>query len=161
MLLRPATPEDIPLILGLERLPASAQFVGQWSEERHGATLASLDARYFVGEVRSGELCAYAILRGLVESSGSVELKRLVVHPPGAGLGRQVLAELLRIAFKEFGAHRVFLDVFADNPRALHLYKSFGFVEEGLLREAARREGEFCSLYLLSLLDREWAARRG
>jgi len=28
------------------------------------------------------------------------------------------------------------------------------------MREAARREGEYCSLRLMSLLDREWAARR-
>jgi len=168
MLVRPATPEDISAILTLERLPMSAQFVGQWSEERHLATLASSGARYFVSEAEScrteeagaTQLCGYAILRGLAETSGSIELKRLVVDPPGGGLGRKFLADVLRIAFEEFGAHRVFLDVFDDNPRAMHLYKSFGFVEEGLMREAARREGEYCSLRLMSLLDREWAARR-
>jgi len=76
--------------------------------------------------------------------------------PSSAALRR--MSELLRIAFEEFAAHRVFLDVFSDNPRAVHLYKSLGFVEEGLLREAARREGAYCSLHLLSLLDREWVA---
>jgi RimJ/RimL family protein N-acetyltransferase len=158
MLLRLANTEDIPAIVALERLPESGRFVGQWNEERHRATVFSADARYFVGETESGGLCAYAILRGLAEDSGSIELKRLVVHPPGQGLGRQILSELLRIAFEEFAAHRVFLDVFSDNPRAVHLYKSLGFVEEGLLREAARREGAYCSLHLLSLLDREWVA---
>jgi RimJ/RimL family protein N-acetyltransferase len=155
---RIATHSDVDSIVALERLPESARFVGQWSEERHRSTLSSPDARYFVGETEAGDLCAYAILRGLAESSGSIELKRLVVHPPGNGLGRQILSELLRIAFEEYAAHRVFLDVFSDNPRALHLYKSAGFVEEGLLREAARREGAYCSLHLLSLLDREWVA---
>ena len=132
MLLRPATPDDIPAILALERLPASAQFVGQWSEDRHRATLASPDARYYVSQSETGEICAYAILRGLSETSGSIELKRLVVHPPGLGLGRKILAELLAIAFDQFHAHRLFLDVFADNARALHLYRTSGFVEEGL-----------------------------
>ena len=168
MLLRPATSADIPAIVALERLPASAEFVGQWSEERHRATLASPDARYFVsdaesngaGEQSAPKLCAFAILRGLAETSRAIELKRLVVHPPGQGLGRQILGELLRIAFDELDAHRFFLDVFDDNARARHLYQSFGFVEEGLLREAALRNGEFCSLRLMSLLDREYAARR-
>lgn len=160
MHLRTAANADIAAIVALERLPESARFVGQWSEERHRATLANPDARYFVAEANSGELCAYAILRGLAENSGSIELKRLVVHPPGNGLGRQILSELLRIAFEDYAAHRVFLDVFSDNPRALHLYKSLGFVEEGLLREAARREGAYCSLHLLSLLDLEWAATK-
>jgi diamine N-acetyltransferase len=168
MLLRPATPADIPAILALERLPASAQFVGQWSEERHRATLASPDARYLASNAQSGEpnptgttrLRAFAILRGLAETSGSIELKRLVVHPPGQGLGRQILSELIRIAFDQLHAHRFFLDVFDDNLRARHLYQSLGFVEEGLLREAAMRNGQYCSLRLMSLLDREYAARK-
>jgi RimJ/RimL family protein N-acetyltransferase len=168
MLLRLAIPADIPAILALERLPESAQFVGQWSEERHRTTLASPDARYFVSEAESGEtspsdatqLRAFAILRGLKETSGSIELKRLVVHPPGQGLGRQILAELIRIAFEPFHAHRLFLDVFDDNLRARHLYQSLGFVEEGVLREAALRNGQYCSLRLMSLLDREYAARK-
>jgi ribosomal protein S18 acetylase RimI-like enzyme len=168
MLLRLAAPADIPAILALERLPESTQFVGQWSEDRHRATLLSPDARYFVSEsghdntdqAGSGQLRAFAILRGLKETSGSIELKRLVVHPPGQGLGRQILAELIRIAFDQFHAHRFFLDVFDDNLRARHLYQSLGFVEEGLLREAALRNGQYCSLRLMSLLDREYAARK-
>lgn len=168
MLLRLATPDDIPAILALERLPASAQFVGQWTEERHSATLASPDARYYVSDADSGEtrqtgsapLRAFAILRGLAETSQAIELKRLVVHPPGKGQGRRILAELIRIAFEELHAHRFFLDVFDDNTRARHLYQSFGFVEEGLLREAALRNAEYCSLRLMSLLDREYAARK-
>jgi diamine N-acetyltransferase len=162
MPLRTATSDDIPAIVALERLPASTEFVGQWSEDRHRSTLATTDARYYVLDVEASSpspLRAYAILRGLEESSGSLELKRLVVHPPGRGLGKQVLAELLLIAFRELHAHRIFLDVFDDNSRAIHLYKSFGFVEEGLMREAARRDGNYCSLRLMSLLDHEFAQR--
>jgi len=173
MLLRPAIADDIPAIVALERLPESAQFVGQWSEERHRATFAGSDARYFVcdaetagseaGAIERGELKlrAFAILRGLAETSGAIELKRLVVHPPGRGQGRQILKELTRIAFEQFHAHRFFLDVFEDNARARHLYKSLGFVEEGAMREAARRNGAYCSLYLMSMLDREWRDRNG
>lgn len=160
MLLRPATLDDIPAIMDLERLPESAMYVGQWSEERHRATLAGADARYLVSEAETGGLRAYAILRGMAETSGSIELKRLVVHPPGQGLGRQILAEVLRIAFEEFHAHRLYLDVFDDNARARHVYKSFGFVDEGVMREAAMRNEKFCSLILMSTLDREYAARK-
>jgi diamine N-acetyltransferase len=160
MNLRPATLADIPAIVALEQLPESARFVGQWSEERHRATLVGADVRYYVCESHDDQLSGFAILRGLAETSGSIELKRLVVHPPGQGRGRLILAELIRIAFDEFHAHRFFLDVFDDNARARYLYQSFGFVEEGLLREAALRNGQYCSLRLMSLLDREYAARK-
>jgi RimJ/RimL family protein N-acetyltransferase len=159
MLLRPAIPADIPRIAALERLPGIRDFVGQWSEERHHQTLAGPDARYFVSEDESGELRAFAILRGFQESSRSIELKRIVVAAPGLGLGRKLLEEMIRMAFEEFGAHRLWLDVFEDNARARHVYESLGFVYEGTLREAARRGEEYWSLHLMSMLDREYAAR--
>jgi RimJ/RimL family protein N-acetyltransferase len=159
MFLRPAIPADIPRIAALERLPVACNFVGQWSEERHRETLSGPDARYFVSESEYGELCAFAILRGFQESTRSIELKRIVVAAPGRGLGRKIMEELIRMAFAEFGAHRLWLDVFEDNARARHLYKSLGFVYEGTLLEAARRGTEFCSLHLMSMLDREYAAR--
>lgn len=159
MLLRAARSEDVPAIVDLERLPESKKFVGQWTEERHRTTLASQDARYFIAESEDGNLRAYAILRGLAEASGSIELKRLVVHPPGQGLGRRILEELLRIAFEDFQAHRLFLDVFDDNASAFHLYQSLGFVQEGVMREAALRDGAYCSLRLMSLLRSEYAFR--
>lgn len=160
MLLRPAVPADIPRIIAIERMSESRRFVGQWSEERHQQTMAGGDARYYVCGAESGELRAFAILRGLKESSRSIELKRIVVATPERGLGRKILEELMRIAFEEFKAHRLFLDVFEDNARARHLYESLGFVYEGTLREAACRDGEYCTLRLMSLLDHEYAARK-
>jgi RimJ/RimL family protein N-acetyltransferase len=159
MLLRLARPADIPAIVALERTPEARKFVGQWSEERHRETLAHSDARYFVSEAESGALQAFAILRGLAESSRAIELKRIVVGTPERGLGRKILNELRRIAFEEFRAHRFFLDVYEDNARARHLYESLGFVYEGTLRDAALRGDQFCNLRLMSLLDREYVAQ--
>jgi diamine N-acetyltransferase len=160
MLLRPASLADLSAMIALERLPESKRFVGQWSEERHRVTLASADARYFVWEREHGDLQGFAILRGLAETSRSIELKRIVVAEPGRGQGRRMLREVIRVAFEELGAHRLFLDVFEDNARARHLYESLGFAYEGTLREAALRDGEFCTLRLMSLLDREYAGHK-
>ena len=156
MLLRLTTPDDIPAILALERTALAREFVGQWSEERHRSTLAGDDARYFVSETAWGEIQAYAILRGIQESSRAIELKRIVVAVPERGLGRRMLKELMRIAFLELSAHRLFLDVYEDNARARHLYESLGFQYEGVLRDAARREDHWCNLRLMSILETEY-----
>ncbi|MGB9078786.1 MAG: GNAT family N-acetyltransferase [Terracidiphilus sp.] len=153
MLLRAALVSDIPGILALEGDPSARAFVGQWSEERHRATLAGGDARYLVSETESGDLQAYVILRGLSEESGSIELKRIVVNTPGQGLGRRLLGETIRIVFEELKAHRLFLDVYEDNARARHLYESLGFVYEGVMRDAARRDGRYHALHLMSMLE--------
>lgn len=156
MFLGLATSSDLPQIVALERLPESRKYVGQWPEERHARTLAGTDARYFVHEAEPGVLGAYAILRGFDESSDSIELKRLVVGAPGHGLGRRTLKELMRIVFEEYGKHRLFLDVFEDNARAQHVYRSLGFVQEGVMRDAAERDGRRFSLYLMSILENEY-----
>ena len=156
MLLRVANASDIPAILTLERSASARRFVGQWSEERHRATVASRGARYYVSESKPGELEAYVILRGLDEDSRSIELKRIVVGVPERGLGRRILGEILRIAFRELGAHRLFLDVFEDNARARHLYESVGFKYEGIMRESAQRDGRWFNLHLMSMLESEY-----
>ena len=159
MLLRFAAPEDLGAITALERSAVARPFVGQWDELRHRNTLASSDARYFVSAAATGELEAYAILRGIGEDSGAIELKRIVVARPDQGLGRKVLEELMRIVFEDLGAHRLFLDVFEDNARARHLYESVGFLYEGTLRDGARRNGGYCNLRLMGMLESEYRSR--
>ena len=156
MLLRLATTSDIPAILALERTPFAQEFVGQWSEDRHRAALTSGDARYYVSETESGKIEAYAILRGLSEDSRSIELKRIVVAVPERGLGRRILRELQSIVFQELQAHRLFLDVYDDNFRARHLYETLGFRYEGLMRDAAHRDGRWHNLHLMSILESEY-----
>jgi diamine N-acetyltransferase len=155
MLLRIATVADIPAIVALEGNPIARQFVGQWSQERHRATMNGGDARYYMSEA-GGKIDAYVILRGLSEDSRSIELKRIVVGVPGHGLGRRILNEVIRIAFRELGAHRLFLDVFEDNARARHLYESLGFKYEGVMRESAHRDGRWFNLHLMSMLESEY-----
>jgi len=160
MLLRPAIEDDIPALLALERLAEAQRYVGQWSEERHRTTLRGGDARYYVSEDPGGTLSCYAILRGLAEDSGSIELKRIVVAEPGQGLGRRILAEILRIVFDELRAHRLFLDVYDDNLRAQHVYRGLGFKQEGTMRDAASRDGKWHDLLLMSILAPEYAAHQ-
>jgi putative acetyltransferase len=45
---------------------------------------------------------------------------------------------------------RVELTVFADNERAIALYKKLGFVEEGLKKKAAIRNGQYEDEYLMA-----------
>jgi len=106
-----------------------------------------------------GERAGYVILRGLRSANRCLELKRIVIAEPGRGLGRQVLRAIIDKAFGELAAHRLWLDVYDDNHRARHLYRSLGFVEEGTLRDCIRCEGRYRSLVVMSMLESEyWGA---
>jgi len=54
---------------------------------------------------------------------------------------------------------RVFLRVYADNPRAIRAYRKAGFVEEGRMREAVFKHGKYVDVILMSVLRADWNAR--
>ena len=61
----------------------------------------------------------------------------------GQGIGRGLMNALLEVADNWLQIRRVELTVFSDNSRAIGLYRSVGFVEEGLHRGYAFRNGEY------------------
>lgn len=64
-------------------------------------------------------------------------------HAHGQGVGAALMQALLDHADRWANLLRVELTVFADNARAIALYKRFGFQEEGRLRQYAWRDGAY------------------
>jgi RimJ/RimL family protein N-acetyltransferase len=159
MKLRRAVPEDLPYILRLEKHYNELGFIGADSLETHQRRFADPDCLYWVVE-SNGQPAGYAVLRGLASPNRSVELKRIAIAEPGQGLGRRVLAAIIAEAFENLSAHRLWLDVFDHNLRAQHVYRSLGFVQEGVLRECVHYNGIYRSLVLMSILEFEYRARR-
>jgi putative acetyltransferase len=69
----------------------------------------------------------------------------ITVHPDGQGmgLGWALMAALLDYADRWAQVLRIELHVYADNERAISLYKSLGFETEGRLRGDSLRDGEY------------------
>lgn len=66
------------------------------------------------------------------------------------GVAKALLTEVLDICDSWLGVHRIELEVFADNLAAISLYRSLGFVEEGLCRDFALRDGEYANALIMS-----------
>jgi RimJ/RimL family protein N-acetyltransferase len=69
----------------------------------------------------------------------------------GQGIGGRLIARALEAA-RAFGFSRVELTVREDNKGAIALYKKFGFVTEGLKRNALKIDGEYENQVLMALL---------
>ena len=74
----------------------------------------------------------------------------------GQGLGFDVLQTLLRFGFAQMNLNRIYLQVFAGNERAVHLYEKLGFQHEGRWRQAEFRHGRYHDLLWMSVLRDEW-----
>jgi RimJ/RimL family protein N-acetyltransferase len=158
MIIRAALPEDIPVIIGIEQIPEYRVCIGTWPAEQHLRAMADPDNEYFVASNEGGSIEGFAILQGIESEHRSLHLKRIAVRTPNRGCGRLLLEYAMSRAFLHHHAHRFWLDVFETNQRARSIYESYGFRYDGALREAILRDGEYHTLALMSLLDREYAA---
>ena len=74
----------------------------------------------------------------------------------GKGYGTDAMRVILRFAFMELNLHRVSLDVFEYNERALRFLERAGFVAEVRRRQAVHRDGRRWDVIKLGLLREEW-----
>ena len=61
----------------------------------------------------------------------------------GRGIGQTLMEAALNIADNWINLYRTELTVYADNSRAISLYRRTGFEEEGILRKYAFRDGAY------------------
>jgi len=68
------------------------------------------------------------------------------------GVGSALMAAMLELADGWLGLRRLELEVWADNPAAIHLYEKFGFVIEGTGRQFGRRNGKLIDAHYMARL---------
>ncbi len=116
----------------------------QREPEEHGLFVVELDGRpagtmsFEVGNKRS----RIARLGGLA------------VHPDfrGRRVGDEAARELQRYLFEELGFHRLELEIYGFNDRAIRHAERAGFVREGVKRKAYWRHGEWVDGVLYAML---------
>jgi RimJ/RimL family protein N-acetyltransferase len=160
--LRPTMLSDLEFVISVEQDPANLPYITPWERTQHEGAIRFPDFRHFIVEAGPGYPSAgFVILQGCRNPHGSVELKRMVLRPDaqGHGYGRATVRGLIRMAFRDLGAHRFWLDVKSRNVRAQAIYRTEGFIEEGRLRESVRVADGWDSLVVMSMLVSEHHAR--
>jgi hypothetical protein len=68
---------------------------------------------------------------------------------------------MVAYAFDTLNLHRVHLHVLGHHAAAIRSYRNVGFQQEGVLREALFREGQYHDVIAMAVLVDEWRAGRG
>jgi RimJ/RimL family protein N-acetyltransferase len=77
-------------------------------------------------------------------------------HLWNQGYGTETMRLLLRHGFVTLNLNRIYLDVYATNPRAIRAYEKAGFVLEGRKRQGMYKDGSYIDVLLMSVLRQEW-----
>lgn len=151
VLIRPAEPADAPAVAALLGRPGVVEGTLQLPDVALATRLEMLQRV----EPRDCKLVAVAAgavvgMAGLHTAHPGlrrqhVRLLGIGLAPEwqGRGLGRRLMERLLHWADHWGGVLRIELFVHADNPRAVALYRSLGFVEEGRHRAYALKDGRY------------------
>jgi RimJ/RimL family protein N-acetyltransferase len=118
--------------------------------KRHNATEAE---RIWVIADEGDNCVGYMGLYDIDTRIGSAEFGILIgPGSRGHGLGEACLRYAIAYAWEELRLQRIALRVLATNERAARLYRRVGFVNEGVLRRAQLKEGEYIDIVLMALL---------
>lgn len=166
--LRPFRPDDAAAVHRWFNNPAATRTLMERRE-----SFSEDDARGWVERAmaESGEDRKYAIqvdghdepvgftaLYGLFRQTAP-ELGALIGDDVrGKGVGRRAEALTLARAFDEFGAHRVYGRIPAENEAAKRVVTSLGWRHEGTMRGHLRRDGEMTDCEVWGVLPEEFRA---
>jgi RimJ/RimL family protein N-acetyltransferase len=168
LVLRPARPDDVEARLALgsdphivhmfggdpaEALPMTAADAVAWHDRVAAHPLAWVVQHQdrLLGHVRLDFLDTHDLRAAL--AIGFFDRAKL-----SQGIGRQVIALVLKYAFGPLHLHRVGVRVVAYNARAIRCYQACGFVVEGREREAALVGGVRHDDILMGILAGEFTA---
>lgn len=146
---------DIEMIVGFEK--ENSQFVGQYNMEQHLDLLKDPACLHLsIRRLSDDKLIGHILAFGLADINNVLEFRRIIINEKGKGYGRTAIKLLKKICFEELGYHRLWLDVFDDNERAIRLYESEGFTKEGLLRENIKTDDGYRSQRIYAIIKKEY-----
>lgn len=117
-------------------------------DDRVDLAVLSADDGRFLGE---------AVVNDIDRANRSAGFRIALAAPAefGRGYGTEAARLILAFAFREFGLHRVELQVYDFNERARHVYARLGFRHAGVLRDALLWEGVYHDAIVMDLLEGE------
>jgi RimJ/RimL family protein N-acetyltransferase len=163
--LRRAEPADVEFLAGLAVNEDVSPFM---------AVVAARDADAFLDEIERAEDAPHERGRYVIEAddgpsfrpAGSIafelanrrsriaNLYGLMLHPDfrGRGLAREATRLFTRHLIEDLDYHRVQLECYGYNERAIHHFEASGFLREGVKRKAYWRNGEWVDGVLFSVV---------
>ncbi|MCG6507953.1 GNAT family N-acetyltransferase, partial [Vibrio parahaemolyticus] len=86
---------------------------------------------------------------------------QIIITPDhqGKGFARTLINKALDYSFTILNLHKIYLHVAIDNEKAVHLYESCGFVEEGHLVQEFFINGRYRDVKRMYILQNDYLSK--
>lgn len=114
--------------------------------------IAQRDNDQLIGDIQIG---------GIDTFNRNAYIRIAIVQPDkqGKGFGSEAMRLMLDYGFGILNLHRIELNVFAYNERAIHAYAKLGFQREGIQRQALYYDHAYHDSILMAMLAEEYRAK--
>lgn len=157
ILVRATEPSDIEAIAEIMNCPGVVGNTLQtpyqsveWRRERYGNLRPG--SRSLVAEIDGRVVGNLGLTPEGPDRRRHVGSIGMAVHDDyqGQGVGTALMDAVIELAERWMGLTRIELTVYADNERAIGLYRKFGFEIEGRASRYALRDGEYMDAYYMA-----------
>ena len=125
--LHPSLENELSRFVEMEQSQDNRSFILANSMSHHIEKYANADTHY-LSIYDKDELVGFIILI-VDEQHCSVEFQRILIATKGLGIGQQAIQAMEKYCIDSFGCKRIWLDVFEENHRGIHIYKKLGYLE--------------------------------
>ncbi|WP_125560512.1 GNAT family N-acetyltransferase [Pseudoalteromonas rubra] len=115
---------EVERFVEMESASDTAGFILPYSAEQHLAAMAQAQVIY-LSIYQSQVLVGFIILS--LDGTSSVEFRRIVVSEKGRGIGQHAMSSMEQYCIDVLGRKRIWLDVFSENARGIHIYQKQGY----------------------------------
>jgi RimJ/RimL family protein N-acetyltransferase len=158
---RPATLDDVDFLVELVNDDDTRRFLGNRVSDTREAALADLarppeEFGWFVFEV-DGERAGCVAFERVSEQHRIASAGRFVVHPSfrERRVGVEAAQLFQRLLLRDLGFHRIELQIYGFNERAIAHAERAGYVREGVKRRAYLKDGEWVDAVLYALTQED------
>ncbi len=124
-----------------------------WVDRRNGKAYA-----FAIDDLKTGEFLGHCILNNVrsINRTASISVAIYDENNRSKGYGTDAVRVLLKFGFDYLNLHRIGLNVFDTNPRAIHVYEKVGFKKVGIIRHTDFVGGVYVNDVAMDILEDEW-----
>jgi RimJ/RimL family protein N-acetyltransferase len=152
-----------PEIMRMARIGEKKTTIAEEHNDIRSARRSGKEAYHIIVRISDNKPIGFLRFIYIDRASGNVWLRMMVGDKKawGKGFARDAMQTYVKWLFDVIGIHRVSLECYSTNKRAIEFYRRMGFRREGVLREAVLIDNKYRDIFSFGMLRKDLRSEDG
>ncbi|MBU5484484.1 GNAT family N-acetyltransferase [Clostridium sp. MSJ-11] len=113
---------------------------------------------FLIFSKESNEIVGEVVINDIFRNNRGANIRIIINRKEdfSKGYGSEAMILALNYGFGMLNLHRIELEVFPFNQRAIHVYEKIGFIREGIRRDGCFFNNKYYDMIIMSILEEEF-----